>query len=120
MQECYYSPFLRYSSGLLLPEVLGVWAFGGDSLGPPASSRLHCILLSLAASLLLVFVYHLAFAYRDIGPVFDRMKAAGVEIVQDIQVSEEFGHKSFFVMAPDKLLIEVVEEKPIPEGIWED
>lgn len=63
---------------------------------------------------------HLAFSYRDIKPVYDRMKAAGVEIVQDIKVSEQYGHTSFFAMAPDSLLVEVVQEKPIPEGIWED
>jgi catechol 2,3-dioxygenase-like lactoylglutathione lyase family enzyme len=63
---------------------------------------------------------HLAFSYRDIKPVYDRMKAAGVEIVEEIKVSEEYGHTSFFVMAPDNLLIEVVQDKPIPDGIWED
>lgn len=63
---------------------------------------------------------HLAFSYRDIKPVYDRMKAAGVEIVHDIKVSEQYGHTSFFAMAPDNLLVEIVQEKPIPEGIWED
>ena len=63
---------------------------------------------------------HLAFSYRDIQPIYDSMKAAGVEIVQEIQKSKEYGHTSFFAMAPDHLLIEVVQEKPIPEGIWED
>ena len=62
---------------------------------------------------------HLAFSYRDIKPVHDRMKAAGVEIVQGIEVSEQYGHTSFFVLAPDKVLVEIVQEKPIPEGIWE-
>lgn len=64
-------------------------------------------------------VDHIAFSYRDIAPVYERMKAAGVEIVEPIKVSEEFGHKSFFVLAPDKLLVEIVEQKPIPEGVWE-
>lgn len=63
---------------------------------------------------------HIAFSYRDIKPVYDRMKAEGAEIVQDIQKSEQYGHTSFFVLAPDKVLIEIVQEKPIPEGIWED
>ena len=63
---------------------------------------------------------HFGFSYREIEPVFQRMKAAGVEIVAPIGVDEETGIKSFFVQAPDGLLIEVVEERPIPEGIWED
>ena len=62
---------------------------------------------------------HLAFSYRDIEPVFERMQAAGVEIVEPIAMREDVGHKSFFVMAPDKLLVEIVEAKPIPDGSWE-
>ena len=61
---------------------------------------------------------HLAFSYRNIGPVYERMKTAGVEIVESITRKEE-GHDSFYVMAPDKLLIEIVEDKPVPEGSWE-
>lgn len=43
-----------------------------------------------------------------------------MEIIEPITSREEYGGmKSFFVMGPEKVLIEVVEEKPIPEGIWE-
>lgn len=63
-------------------------------------------------------VNHLAFSYRDIKPVFERMKAAGVEIVEPI-ANRPIGHKSFYVMAPDKILIEIVEAKPIPDASWE-
>jgi catechol 2,3-dioxygenase-like lactoylglutathione lyase family enzyme len=62
---------------------------------------------------------HLAFSYRDIAPVFERMKSAGVEIVEPPAVREGVGHKSFFVMGPDKVLIEIVEAKPIPDSSWE-
>ncbi len=62
---------------------------------------------------------HIAFSYRDIAPVFDRMKADGVEIVKPIAENDAFGHKSFFVRGPDKVLIEIVEDRPVPEGIWE-
>jgi len=62
---------------------------------------------------------HLAFSYRDIRPVFDRMKAGGAEIVEPISKKKDVGHTSFFVLGPDEILIEVVQEKPIPEGIWE-
>ncbi len=65
-------------------------------------------------------INHLAFSYRDIDPVFDRMEKAGVEIVDPIAKREDMGHRSFFVMAPDKLLIEVVEARPIPEGLWDE
>lgn len=61
---------------------------------------------------------HIAFSYRDIEPVFERMKQAGVEIVEPIS-EKEIGHKSFFVLAPDNVLVEIVEAKPIPEASWE-
>ncbi len=62
---------------------------------------------------------HIAFSYRDIAPVYERMEKSGVEIVRKMEKSDAFGHTSFYVMGPDKLLIEIVEDKPIPEGIWE-
>ncbi len=62
---------------------------------------------------------HLAFSYRDIKPVFERMKAAGVHIVQPIMLDMAFNHSSFKVEGPDKVMIEIVEAKPVPEGIWE-
>jgi catechol 2,3-dioxygenase-like lactoylglutathione lyase family enzyme len=63
---------------------------------------------------------HIAFSYREIGPVFQRMREAGVKIVQPIQVQESLKLKSFFVLAPDNVLVEIVESKPIPEGIWDE
>lgn len=62
---------------------------------------------------------HIAFSYRDIKPVFERMQAAGVEIVEPISTKEDVGHTSFFVMAPDDILVEVVQAKPIPDSSWE-
>jgi len=62
---------------------------------------------------------HLAFSYRDLQPEYDRLKAAGVPIVSPIRHRPEYGHNSFFVRGPDKVLIEIVEAKPIPEGVWE-
>ena len=47
------------------------------------------------------------------------MQANGVEIVDDIKVRADFGFKSFFVLGPDQVTVEVVEEKPIPQGSWE-
>jgi len=62
---------------------------------------------------------HFAFSYREIEPEFERLQAAGVEILEPITWRPEFGLRSFFVMGPDKVAIEVVEAKPIPEGVWE-
>lgn len=62
---------------------------------------------------------HLAFSYRDIAPVFERMKKSGATIVRPVQTDERLKLKSFFVLAPDGVLVEIVESKPIPEGIWE-
>ena len=62
---------------------------------------------------------HIAFSFRDIKPVFEKMEKDGVEIVSPFQDRADMGHKSFVVMGPDKLLIEVVQGRPIPDGIWE-
>ena len=63
-------------------------------------------------------VDHIAFSYTDIKPVFERMQRAGVPIVHPIAKSPEYGLTSFFVRGPDQLLVEIVAEPPIPEGIW--
>jgi len=61
---------------------------------------------------------HIAFSYPELDPVFDRMTRDGVEIVHPIRVDADHGHRSFFVRGPDGLLIEIVEDWPIPEGLW--
>ena len=63
---------------------------------------------------------HIAFSYRAIEPVFERMKRAGVRIVEPIAVREPLKLKSFFVLAPDEVLVEIVEAAPIPEAAWEE
>jgi len=63
---------------------------------------------------------HVAFSFRQIEPVFERMQRAGVKIVQPIEVQESLKLKSFFILAPDNVLVEIVEARPIPEGAWED
>ena len=62
-------------------------------------------------------VDHIAFSYENIAPEFDRMKAAGVTIAQPIADRPE-GVKSFFITGPDAVSIEIVEAKPIPDGLW--
>ena len=63
---------------------------------------------------------HIAFSYRDIEPVYQRMKAAGVTIVAPPADREQFRLRSFFVEAPDGVLVEIVQAKPIPEGLWDE
>jgi len=62
---------------------------------------------------------HIAFSFRDIVPVYEHMQRKNAEIVRPIEKDDEFGHRSFYVWGPERLLVEVVEDKPIPEGIWE-
>ncbi|MBY0587153.1 VOC family protein [bacterium] len=62
---------------------------------------------------------HLAFSYRQIDPVLQRMRDAGVMISSEPAVRPEHGLRSFFVVGPEKVSIEIVEAKPIPEGIWD-
>lgn len=61
---------------------------------------------------------HIAFSFIEIAPVMQKMQIAGVEIVRPITADPEYGLKSFFVRGPDGLLVEIVEEAGVPEGIW--
>jgi catechol 2,3-dioxygenase-like lactoylglutathione lyase family enzyme len=62
---------------------------------------------------------HFAFSYRKLEPVYERLRKAGAQIVEPMALREEDKLKSFFVLSPDNALVEIVEAKPIPEGIWE-
>lgn len=64
-------------------------------------------------------IERIGFSYEQIEPVFERMKAAGVTIVEPITERPQFRLKSFVVEGPNRVLIEVAEAKPIPEGVWE-
>ena len=46
------------------------------------------------------------------------MKAAGVQIVEPIAQRPADDLKSFFIQGPDNVLLEIVEAKPVPEGLW--
>lgn len=65
-------------------------------------------------------VDHIAFGYRDLTPVYERFKAAGVEIVEPLAFHPELQLKSFSVLGPDRVTIEIVEARPLPEGLWDD
>ncbi len=62
---------------------------------------------------------HVAFSYREIEPVLARLQASGVVIVEPLALRPEFKFRSFYVLAPDDVLIEIVEARPVPEGIWD-
>ena len=62
---------------------------------------------------------HVAFSFRNIEPIFERIKANGVEIVKPIAVDPAYQIKSFFVRGPDNLLVEVVEANPLPDAAWD-
>jgi hypothetical protein len=47
------------------------------------------------------------------------MQAAGVKILEPISEKPDFKMKSFIVEGPNQVAIEVVEGKPIPEGVWD-
>ncbi len=47
------------------------------------------------------------------------MKQSGVKIAETPKIDPKYHFKSFFVEGPDGVLIEIVEEKPVPDGIWE-
>jgi hypothetical protein len=47
------------------------------------------------------------------------MKAAGATILEPITERPEYKLKSFIVEGPEKVSIEVVEAKPVPEGSWD-
>jgi catechol 2,3-dioxygenase-like lactoylglutathione lyase family enzyme len=62
---------------------------------------------------------HIAFSVRSLEPLYEQMKQAGAEIVEPVRVDERLRLKSFFARAPDGVLVEIVEAKPIPEGAWD-
>jgi catechol 2,3-dioxygenase-like lactoylglutathione lyase family enzyme len=56
-------------------------------------------------------VSHIAFSVTNLQARFAAMTADGVEIVSEPKLTE-FGFKSFFVRAPDNVLLEFVESSP--------
>lgn len=61
---------------------------------------------------------HIAFSYQEIEPVYNRLRADGLEIVDPISSRPEFGFRSFFVAGPDGVLVEIVESDPVPDVVW--
>ncbi|WP_454918740.1 VOC family protein [Xanthobacter sediminis] len=63
-------------------------------------------------------INHLAFSYDKAEQVLIRMKSVGVPVVRELKEDPRHGHTSFFVRGPDGHLIEIVEDRPVPEGSW--
>lgn len=61
---------------------------------------------------------HIGFSTENIELLMKKMRSDRLDIVHDIKIDSIHGMKSFFVRGPDSLLVEIVEEKLIPEGIW--
>ncbi|PRX55304.1 VOC family protein [Flagellimonas meridianipacifica] len=64
-------------------------------------------------------INHIAFSFPEIEPIYNHISGNNTEIVREIKTDPVYGLNSFLVRGPDGLLIEIVEEKPIPEGIWD-
>lgn len=62
---------------------------------------------------------HLAFSFRDLAAAHRRAKAAGVPIVRPIATDPQYGVKSFFVRAPNGVLVELVQARPLPDAAWD-
>jgi catechol 2,3-dioxygenase-like lactoylglutathione lyase family enzyme len=61
----------------------------------------------------------IGFSYRNIEPVYERMQKAGVKILEPLAERPQFKLKSFVVEGPERVSVEIVEAKPIPEGTWD-
>lgn len=61
---------------------------------------------------------HIGFSTENIKFLMNKMRSDGLDIVNEVKFDSIHGMKSFFVRGPDSLLVEIVEEKLIPEGIW--
>lgn len=62
---------------------------------------------------------HLAFSFRDLDAALARIRAQGVAIERPIERDPTYGFRRFFVRAPNKVLVELVEATPWPEAAWE-
>jgi catechol 2,3-dioxygenase-like lactoylglutathione lyase family enzyme len=62
---------------------------------------------------------HLAFSFRDLDAALRRVEAAGVPIVRPIAVDPAYGVRSFFVRAPNGVLVELVKANPLPDAAWQ-
>ncbi len=62
---------------------------------------------------------HVAFSFRDLDAAYARVKSQGIPVEREIAVDPGFGIRSFFLRAPNGVLVEMVEAKPLPEAAWD-
>lgn len=48
-----------------------------------------------------------------------RLQSLDVPIERPIATDEAYGTESFFVRAPNDVLVELVKAKPLPDAAWE-
>lgn len=59
-------------------------------------------------------INHIAFCFADLDPIVERVAALDVEVVAEAAADEQYGFRSLFVRAPDRVLVELVEAPAIP------
>ena len=62
---------------------------------------------------------HLAFSFRDVAAAYRRITRLGVPIVHPLSTDPEYGVKHFFIRAPNGVLVEMLQAKPLPAAAWE-
>jgi catechol 2,3-dioxygenase-like lactoylglutathione lyase family enzyme len=62
---------------------------------------------------------HVSFSFRDLKAAFDRVYALGVPIERSIAKDRVYGIESFYIRAPNGVLVEFVKAKPLPDAAWE-
>lgn len=55
-------------------------------------------------------ISHFAYSTTDLMAHLERIKAAGIEIQEDVSFKPEYGFKSFFIKSPEGVWVEIVED----------
>jgi len=55
-------------------------------------------------------ISHFAYSTTDLMANLERIKAAGIEIQEDVSFKPEYGFKSFFIKSPEGVWVEIVED----------
>jgi catechol 2,3-dioxygenase-like lactoylglutathione lyase family enzyme len=86
-----------------------------NQVEPPIKSQLQTGIIHIGWS----GIDHLAFSFRDLNAAFKRVTGLGIPIEKAITKDKNYGIDSFFVRAPNGILVELVKAKPLPDAAWE-